>query len=85
MKTETLRLINEWLYHNEKMREINKYLFNHTELYENQYMTDFEDDVFRFFAGKIARYSKDYNTLYKLLKEKDIKELNRIKIMERKF
>lgn len=83
LKAETLEMISEWLYHNEKLKEINKYLFNHTELYEQKYMTDFRDELFRFFAGKITRFSKDYNKIYSMLSKEEIKELNKIRIKRR--
>ena len=83
LKDETLEIIAEWLYHNEKMKEINKYLFDHTELYEQRYMTDFRDSLFRFFAGKITRFSKDYNKIYELLNKDEKQRLNKIKMLRR--
>lgn len=83
LKDETLEIIAEWLYHNEKMKEINKYLFDHTELYEQKYMTDFRDSLFRFFAGKITRFSKDYNKIYELLNKDEKQRLNKIKMLRR--
>ena len=79
LKDETLEIIAEWLYHNEKMKEINKYLFDHTELYEQKYMTD----LFRFFAGKITRFSKDYNKIYELLNKNEKQRLNKIRMLRR--
>ncbi|CDC18644.1 unknown [Clostridium sp. CAG:306] len=83
LKDETLEIIAEWLYHNEKMKEINKYLFDHTELYEQKYMTDFRDSLFRFFAGKITRFSKDYNKIYELLNKDEKQRLNKIRMLRR--
>lgn len=83
LKDETLEIIAEWLYHNEKMKEINKYLFDHTELYEQKYMTDFRDSLFRFFAGKITRFSKDYNKIYELLNKDEKRRLNKIRMLRR--
>lgn len=83
LKEETLEIINEWLYHNEKMKEINKYLFDHTELYEQKYMTDFRDDLFRFFAGKITRFSTDHNKIYKILTSEEVQKLNKIRMLRR--
>ena len=83
LKDETLEIIAEWLYHNEKMKEINKYLFDHTELYEQKYMTDFRDSLFRFFAGKITRFSKDYNKIYELLNKNEKQRLNKIRMLRR--
>lgn len=83
LKDETLEIIAEWLYHNEKMKVINKYLFDHTELYEQKYMTDFRDSLFRFFAGKITRFSKDYNKIYELLNKDEKQRLNKIRMLRR--
>ena len=83
LKDETLEIIAEWLYHNEKMKEINKYLFDHTELYEQKYMTDFRDSLFRFFAGEIRRFSKDYNKIYELLNKDEKQRLNKIRMLRR--
>lgn len=83
LKDETLEIIAEWLYHNEKMKEINKYLFDHTELYEQKYMTNFRDSLFRFFAGKITRFSKDYNKIYELLNKDEKQRLNKIRMLRR--
>ena len=83
IKHETLEMIAEWLYHNEKMKEGNKYLFDNTELYEQKYMTDFRDDLFRFFAGKITRFSTDHNKIYKMLSTEEVKELNKIRMLRR--
>lgn len=83
LTNETLEIIAEWIYHNEKMKEINNYLFNHTELYEQKYTTDFRDDLFRFFAGKITRFSTDYNKIYKMLNKEEREKLNLIKMKRR--
>lgn len=83
LSDETLEIINEWLYHNNKMKEINSILFNRTELYEQKYMTDFRDELFRFFAGKITRFSKDYNKIYELLTKEERKRLQIIKMKRR--
>ena len=83
MRQETYKLIAEWLYHNDKMKEINKYLFNHTELFEEIYCSDFNNDIFRFFAGKITRYAKDVNEIYKRLNKEQTNELNKERILLR--
>lgn len=83
LNNECLECINEWLYHNEKMKEVNQYLFNHTELYEQRYTTEFREDLFRFFAGKITRFSKDYNKIYNMLTSEERQQLQKIKMLRR--
>lgn len=79
---ELLKVINKWLYHNEKLRQINKYLYEHTELFEQQYMTDYLDELYAFFAGKITRFTRDYNLLTSKLSQKQLKKLRQIQILE---
>lgn len=83
LNREALEIIEQWIYYNEKLKDVNKYLFEHTELYEQKYMTDYREDVFRFFAGKITRFGRDYNTLYKILTNEESKEIQKIKMMKR--
>lgn len=83
--TKKIKLIYEWIKLSQKMNNITKYLFEHTELYEQKYMIDFEHDLFRFFAGKIGRHAKDYNKLVEILNEEDfrtIRQYNRNEIDE---
>lgn len=75
------KYIYKWLYYNNKLREINKYLFEHTELYEQKYMTDFEEELFNFFAGKIQRYTRDENKLRSLLSNSDRQEIIEYKLL----
>lgn len=83
LSNECLEMIAEWLYHNDKMKEINSILFNNTQFYEQRYMTEFRDDIFRFFGGKITRFTKDYNKIYSMLNKDEIKKLNIIKAKRR--
>lgn len=83
LSNECLEMIAEWLYHNEKMKEVNSILFNNTQYFEQKYMTDYRDDIFRFFAGKITRFSKDYNKIYEMLTTDERKKLNVIKAKRR--
>lgn len=75
------KYIYKWLYYNNKLREINKYLFEHTELYEQKYTTDFEEELFNFFAGKIQRYTRDENKLRSLLSNSDRQEIIEYKLL----
>lgn len=72
--------INKWLYHNEKMREINKYLYEHTELFEGITMNDFKEELYHFFAGKINQYTKRENQLLELMTPKMSIELQQNKL-----
>lgn len=75
-------LIAKWLEYNEKQKEITNYLYNHTELFEEKYEDDFKTELFNFFAGKITRYTRDYNKLFQeILTNEDKKELNLIRIL----
>lgn len=74
-KKKLMLALNKWLYHNNKMREINKYLYDHTELFEAQRIEDYKEELFSFFAGKITRYTKDENNLYEKLTVKEALEL----------
>lgn len=69
------QLINKWIELNSKMEEINKYLFEHTELFEKKYMDEYLEDLYRYFAGKITRYARDYNELQKKLSAKESYEM----------
>lgn len=75
MNKKLKKAISKWLYHNNKMREINKYLYDHTELYENNKIDEYKEELFSYFAGKITRYTKDENNLYEKLSTKELLEL----------
>lgn len=66
-ENELIKFIYKWKYHNNKMREINKYLYDHTELFERKYMCDYNEELFHFFAKKITRYAKEENELNELM------------------
>lgn len=83
MNKDLAILINEWKYHTEKCKEIIKYLYNHTELFEKKYMQDFREDLFLFIAGKINKYSNDINKLQSYFTNEEIEELNKIKLLGR--
>lgn len=83
MKDEALIIINNWIETNEKLREITKYLYEHTELFEMKYMDEFLEELHGFFAGKITRSAKDYNKLMELLGNKNIQRMNYLKMIRR--
>lgn len=83
LSDECLEWINEWIYYNDKLKEVNKILFENTQFWEQRYMTDYRDDLFRFFAGKITRFSSDYNKIYKMLNKEEKIKLNKIKLKRR--
>lgn len=76
-------LIKEYLHHNNKMRELTSYLYNHTELFEAKYESDYNHNLYDYFASKINLASKYENTLMKLLTEKQVEELNYQRMIER--
>lgn len=61
------KAIVKWMYHNEKLKQINSYLYNNTELFEQDKMSDYMEDLYAFFAAKITRFTKDHNDLAKKL------------------
>lgn len=93
-RRKKLELIACWIYLIERLQKINHELFDHTEYYEHKYEDEFEEELFRFFAGKITIFQKWLNeiqgktnieTLRKnekivkpLLSEDDLKELRHI-------
>lgn len=77
-----LYLIYNYFKNLEKNEEITKYLYNHTELFEQKYMEDFQSELFRFFSGKIGTYARQRNTLLKLLTTKQKEDLTEIEILE---
>lgn len=68
-------LINQWLKHLKEMEKINKYLFEHTELFENKYMDEFNEKLFRYFAGKITFYTREYNKIVDIISPEEWEEM----------
>lgn len=58
------KALNKWLKCNEELRKINSYLYEHTELFEQDNMFDYNDELYAFFAGKITRFTREQNELY---------------------
>lgn len=83
MKEELSRLIAEWIITNNKLRELNKYLYENTELFERDKMNEFPQLLYNFFAGKITRFSRDENELYKRMNQLLTKEVNKQIILRR--
>lgn len=83
MKEEAYILITKWIQLNQEIKEINKYLFDHTELFEEKYCVDFNEDLFRFFAGKLNRYARDYNQLINKLSPEQRQKLHYYKLIKR--
>ena len=50
-------------------REINKLLYEKTELFEGKTHLDFKEDLHNFFAKKICRFQKEENELLKILEQ----------------
>lgn len=78
-----IELINSWLFHNNKLREITQYLYKSTELFERKYEDEFNHDLYDFFSGKITTYSRQENILRQLLDDKQTIKLNLAKLLER--
>lgn len=79
-KKKLYTAINKWLELNEKMAEINKYLYEHTELFESNTMNEFKEELYHFFAGKINQYTRRHNELLDKMTPKMIIELNENKL-----
>lgn len=74
-KNEILRrIIIEWIMTNRQLKNMNKYLFSHTELFEGKYIDEFKGDLYGFFAGKISRFQKDENRLRELMRYYNISD-----------
>lgn len=78
-----LELIVEWMHHNDKLREINKYLYEHTELFEKKYENQYNFDLYDFFAGKITTFTRNYNELTKKLNKEQIKKIRILELKRR--
>lgn len=80
IKRELAEYINKWIELSLKQHEVTKYLYNHTELFEQKYEHDFKNETFRFFAGKITRSTTDINKLINTLTKEDEEILAKEKI-----
>lgn len=79
-KTELALYLSKWVDATEKIRDINKYLYEHTDLFEQENIADFPEELYSFFAGKITRYQKDINQLYKLVRPGMILKMQQVKL-----
>lgn len=82
LKDKTLKILNKWIKLNSQLRELNSYIYNETELFEEKNMMDYRENLFNFFAGKITRFTKDENKLKELLSPTERKRMYEMKIME---
>lgn len=96
-RIKKIDLIVKWLIYIDKLQRINHELYEHTEYFEHKYMDEFEEDLHRFFGGKIGQFAKWRNQLLgktehlkkdeiplePLLLEKDLKEILHNYILER--
>ena len=60
-----------------KLIEINKYIYEHTEFFEDRYKDDYPTELFAYFAGNTSGLVQKYNKFKEKLKETD-----RMKIKE---
>lgn len=77
-----IKLIIKYFKNLEKCENIIKYLYNHTELFEQKYMSDFPEDLFRFFAGKIGTYARQKNKVIEIMNKKQIEKMKFFELME---
>lgn len=61
-------VIGKWITTNQKLKEINKYLYEHTELFECKYEQDYQTELYNCFAKKITRFTKDEKEIYEKMK-----------------
>lgn len=61
-----------WIRTNRALMQLNKRLYERTELYEHGYERNFDEDLHNFFAKKITRFKKDENELLKLIKNETL-------------
>ncbi|UPW40949.1 hypothetical protein [Sigmofec virus UA08Rod_6044] len=82
MNEKNLKIIAKWIKINKKLKEINDYIYKHTEIFEEKYTSEYREELFNFFAGKITRFTKDHNKLMNLLKEKEKDTIHYINLEE---
>lgn len=75
------KMIAKWMYLLLKTNEVNKYLYEHTELFEGKYERDFMELLHNEFAKKITRFVKDINNIYLMIDRELI--LHRLEINEK--
>lgn len=80
IKNELAEYINKYIELSNKTHEIIKFLFEHTELFEEKYIDDFHENLFRFFAGKITRNGREINQIKEMLSEEDKLQLQKMKL-----
>lgn len=82
-KWKKAKLLEKYLYHLEILKNINKILFDSTELFEKKYMTEFEFEQWRYFQKKITTFAKMINELNKTIDDETKILINKIKIERR--
>lgn len=75
MTTKLIKRIAKYIELSEKQNNIVKDLYEHTEYFEKKYESDYPEELFRFFAGKITRHAKEVNTINSLLEPRQLLEL----------
>lgn len=64
---ELIIVIAKWIKANNELKEINKFLYENTELFEGKTELDYKNELYRFFAAKITRFAKDEHQLMDIL------------------
>lgn len=77
------KLINNWIYYQNKSADIIKFLFEHTEYFEQKYTYDYKDSLFRYFAGKLNRNCNDITKLNEILTNEDKRVLQEEELTRR--
>lgn len=80
---ELFELIAKWVDTNNIQRKIIKYLYEHTELFEQKYESDYYYELYSFFSGKITRCSRDHNKLMEILNEQQKRKLRITQLLMR--
>lgn len=80
MNKRLLKIIIKYLKLEEEQQKLIKFAYDNTEIFEQKYMIDFPDELFRFFSGKITRYATEYNKIMNLLPEKAINQMKEIEL-----
>ena len=81
MNTKLLKTAIKYFKNLEENEKIIKYLYENTELFEQKYMDDFQEELFRFFTGKIGTFARQRNTFLNLLNDKQLKKFKELEII----
>jgi len=72
------KLISKYLYHLEKLRTLNKLLYNSTEFFEEKRMIDFEYEQWHYFAKNLTKFGRMINELRNKCSDDELIEINKL-------